>query len=74
MLQYMYMEPEIKQLIEAQQKKIDEMYATMEKIRKYMQWTLIATVVFFVLPLLAAVFIVPFAISSYTATLGGLGL
>ena len=68
------MESEIKQLIEAQQKKIDEMYVTMEKIKKYMQWTLIASVVFFVLPLLAAILIVPFAISSYTSTLGGLGL
>ena len=68
------METELKQLIEAQQKKIDEMYVTMEKIKKYMQWTLITTVVFFVLPLIAAVLVIPFAISSYTATLGGFGL
>lgn len=68
------MESELKQLIELQQKKIDEIYTTMEKIKKYMQWTLIASVVFFVLPLLAVIFIVPFLISNYTSTLGGFGL
>ncbi len=68
------MESELKQLIELQQKKIDEIYSTMEKIKKYMQWTLIASIVFFVLPLLAAILIIPFAISSYTSSLSGLGL
>lgn len=68
------MDNELKQLIEAQQKKIDAIYMTMEKIKKYMQWTLIGTLVFFVLPLIAMLFIIPFAISSYTSMLGGIGL
>lgn len=68
------MDNELKQLIEAQQKKIDAIYMTMEKIKKYMQWTLIGTLVFFVLPLIAMLFIIPFAISSYTSMLGGVGL
>lgn len=68
------MNDEIKQLIEAQQKKIDEMYLMMDKIKKYMKWTLITTLVFFVLPLIAALLVIPFAINSYTSTLNGLGL
>ena len=68
------MDQNIKELIEAQQKKIDEIYSIMEKIKKYMQWTLIATLVFFILPLIAALFIVPFVISNYVSSLSGLGL
>ncbi len=40
------MENELKQLIENQQKKIDEMYLVMEKIKKYLKITLITTLLF----------------------------
>ncbi len=63
------METELKQLIEAQQKKIDEIYVSVEKTRKYLWWTMIATIVFFVLPLLAIMFIVPSFISSYSSSM-----
>jgi TRAP-type mannitol/chloroaromatic compound transport system permease small subunit len=68
------METELKQLIEAQQKKIDEIYVSVEKTRKYLWWTMIATIVFFVLPLVGLMFIVPSFISSYSSSLGELGL
>jgi hypothetical protein len=68
------MDPQIKQLLDEQQKKIDAIYVSVEKTRKYMLWTIIATVALFVLPLLAAAFILPSAISSYTSTLTDLGL
>jgi type IV secretory pathway component VirB8 len=68
------MEIEIKQLIEAQQKKIDEIYTSVEKTRKYLWWTLIATVAFFVLPLIGLMFIVPSFISSYSESVTELGL
>lgn len=68
------METELKQLIEAQQKKIDEIYVSVEKTRKYLYWTMVATVVFFVLPLLAAMIFVPVIIGKYTSMIGGLGL
>jgi len=68
------MEPEIKQLIEAQQKRIDEIYISVEKTRKYLWWTMIATIVFFVLPLIGLMFVVPSFISSYSSSLKGLEL
>ena len=49
--------------------KLDAIYASTEKTRLYFKWTLIATVVAFVLPLLAALFVIPSFISQYTATL-----
>lgn len=68
------METELKQLIEAQQKKIEEIYISVEKTRKYLWWTMIATVVFFVLPLVGLLFIVPSFISSYSDSVTELGL
>jgi hypothetical protein len=61
------MEPELKQIIEAQQKKIDEIYVSVEKTRKYLWWTLVATIAFFVLPLILLMFVVPSFISSYSS-------
>lgn len=68
------METELKQIIEAQQKKIEEIYVSVEKTRKYLWWTMIATIVFFVLPLIGLMFIVPSFISSYSASITELGL
>lgn len=68
------METEIKQLIEAQQLKIDEIYKSVEKTRKYLWWTMIATIAFFVLPLIGLMFVVPSFISSYSSSLSELGL
>lgn len=70
----MSMETELKQLIEAQQKKIDEIYISVEKTRKYLWWTMVATVVFFVLPLVGLMFVVPSFISSYSTSINELGL
>lgn len=68
------MEIEIKQLIEAQQQKIDDIYKSVEKTRKYLWWTMIATVAFFVLPIIGLMFVIPSFISSYSSSLNGLGL
>jgi type IV secretory pathway component VirB8 len=68
------METELKQLIEAQQKKIDEIYISVEKTRTYLWWTMIITVVLFVLPLVGLVFMIPSFISSYTTSVTELGL
>ncbi|NTW89386.1 MAG: hypothetical protein HGB37_00520 [Candidatus Moranbacteria bacterium] len=53
------MEEELKTRLDTQEKKIDAIYKSVEKTRKYFLWTLIATVVAFVLPLLAAIILVP---------------
>ncbi len=68
------MDQNIKELLEAQQKKIDEIYSTMEKIKKYIKWSLIISLVFFVLPLVAAIIIVPIVLQGYLSAIGNLGI
>jgi hypothetical protein len=68
------MQPDINKKLEDLEKKIDAIYVSVEKTRKYFFWTMIITIVVLVLPLIAMVFIIPSFISSYTSTLQGLGL
>jgi len=66
------MDQQILQKLEEQQKKIDQMYASLEKMRKYFLWTLIITIAVIVLPLIAMVFVVPSLMSSYSSALIGI--
>ena len=52
------MEEVLKKLAELEQK-IDAIYKSAEKTRKYFMWTLILSVVFLVLPLIALIFVIP---------------
>jgi len=63
---------EIKQRIEVLEQKIDAIYASVEKTRKYFQWTLIITVAVIVLPLVLMVFALP-SFFSYYSSIGSLG-
>lgn len=63
---------EILQKIAEQEKKIDAIYASVEKLRKYFLWTMIITIVTVVLPLLALVVIVPFVIRTILGAYSGL--
>jgi len=62
-----------KKLIELEVK-INSIYISVEKTRKYFLWTGIITVAVIVLPLIAMIFVLPSFISSYTSNLSGLGL
>jgi len=66
------MENEILKKLEESDQKIDEIYKSVEKTRKYFLWTLIITLAVFILPLIALLFIVPSFLSTYTTTLQGL--
>lgn len=55
--------------IEDLTKKVDAIYVSAEKTRKYFLWTFIVSIVFFVLPLLALLFAIPSFISSYSTAL-----
>lgn len=57
-------DPELATQLKALEEKIDAVYASAEKTRKYILWTVIGTVVLFLLPLL----FVPFAIGSLMST------
>lgn len=65
------MDSEIKAKIEDMQKKIDKVYVSVEKTRKYFKWTLILTLAFFVLPLLALIVVIPKFISTYSSLMEG---
>ncbi len=60
---------ELAKQIAAQQEKIDKVYISVEKMRKYFMWTLIITVVLFVLPLIGLIFVIPQFLSTYTQAL-----
>lgn len=47
--------------------KIDAIYQSTEKTRKYFLWTLIITVALFVLPAIGLVFAIPSFISTYSS-------
>jgi TRAP-type mannitol/chloroaromatic compound transport system permease small subunit len=63
------MEQEILQKISEQQIKIDKIYESVEKMRKYFLWTFILSLVFFILPLIAMIFVLPSFINNYLGTL-----
>ncbi|MFA6463509.1 MAG: hypothetical protein WCV55_00710 [Candidatus Paceibacterota bacterium] len=60
------MEPNVIQKLEEQEKKIDQIYVSVEKTRKYFEWTLYITIALFVLPLIAMMFVLPSVMSVYT--------
>ena len=62
----MYMEDvELRAEIAAINAKLDKIYVSTEKTRKYFLWTLIGTLVAFVLPLIGLMFAIPSFISTY---------
>ncbi len=60
------MESEILKQIQEQEAKIEQIYISVEKTRKYFQWTMIITIVLFVLPLIGLIFAIPAFLSSYS--------
>ena len=60
--------------IAALEKKIDAIYVSVEKTRKYIFWTVVVTIVIVVLPAIGLVFAIPKFVSTYTETLNGFDL
>jgi len=60
--------------IAALEKKIDDIYVSVEKTRNYLLWTLIITVGMVVLPAIGLMFAVPSFISTYNETLESLDI
>jgi hypothetical protein len=60
------MDQETKEMLAAQQKRIEEIYASVEKTRKYFLATLIISVLVFVVPLLGLLFALPMAVDTVT--------
>lgn len=66
------MEPEILKKFEEQDKKLDAIFRSAEKTRKYFLWTLIITLAVLFLPLVGLAFVIPFYLK--TLNLGAFGL
>lgn len=61
------MDNELLQKLETQEKKLDAIFESAEKTRKYFLWTLIITVVMLVLPLIALAFVIPWFLKIITS-------
>ncbi|MFA5871634.1 MAG: hypothetical protein WC858_02820 [Parcubacteria group bacterium] len=66
------MDQDLLDKLNQQNARIEQIYVSVEKTRKYFMWTLIATIVMFVLPLIALAFVIPFFLKSITSGLTGL--
>jgi len=67
------MENNDKKIIELEEK-INKIYISVEKTRKYFLWTGIITIAVIVLPLIALMFVLPSFMTNYVGSLQGLGL
>ncbi|MDD2766526.1 MAG: hypothetical protein PHH40_02025 [Candidatus Moranbacteria bacterium] len=64
------MDEEINQKLRMQDEKLDRIYISVEKTRKYFLWTLIGTVITFFLPLIGLMFVIPYFLSSLSSAYG----
>ena len=64
------MDEVILQKLAEQEKKIEAIYASVEKTRKYFLWTLIISVGVVVLPLIGLMFAIPFFLSTLSTAYG----
>jgi hypothetical protein len=60
------MEQDIIKKLEEQSQKLDAIFRSVEKTRKYFLWTLIITLVLFVLPLVGLFFAIPQFLNTYS--------
>ena len=60
------MEQDILKKLEEQDKKLEAIYRSVEKTRKYFLWTLIITLAFIVLPLIGLIYAIPKMINVYS--------
>ncbi len=65
---------EILKKLEEQDEKIDAIYVSVEKTRKYIRATIIASLVIIILPLVISLFFIPSFISALNGNINTLGL
>ncbi len=59
---------ELENKIKILEEKIDKMYVSVEKLRKYFFWTGVITLLLIILPLFVLPFLLPAALSGLTGT------
>lgn len=68
------MDTETKQALAALETKIDAIYVSTERTRKYFLWTMYITVALVVLPVIGLMFAIPAFMTNYVGQIQGLGL
>lgn len=63
---------EILKKLEEQDKKIDAIYVSVEKTRKYFLWTLIITIATVILPIIALIILLPWLMNTLSSAYSGL--
>jgi type IV secretory pathway component VirB8 len=66
------MNPDYEQRFQALEEKINKIYISVEKTRKYFLWTLIISVALFVLPAIGLAFAIPAFLNNYVAPIQNL--
>jgi len=68
------MEPNIDRRLADLEEKINSIYVSVEKTRKYFLWTMIITIALVVLPIIGLVFALPSFMTNYVDQINNLGL
>lgn len=68
------MQPELEKRIADLEAKIEAIYVSVEKTRKYMLWTGIITLAIIVLPLIGLAFAIPSFLHNYVDTINNLSM
>lgn len=66
------MEPDLVQKIIELEQKVDAVYVSSEKTRKYFLFTIWVTVIMFILPLIGLLFVLPRILNTYMDSFQGL--
>ena len=66
------MDQELLARLDAHDKKLDAIYVSTEKTRKYFLWTLIMSLIMFVLPIIGLAVAIPFLLSTLSSAYSGL--
>jgi hypothetical protein len=53
-------------------KKVEAVYVSVEKTRKYFKWTMIITIALFIIPLIALMFVIPSFMTNYVGQIQSL--
>lgn len=64
------MDPKTQEQLDELSVRVEAIYKSVEKTRKYIQWTVWITIALFVLPLVGMMFAIPALLSSYSSLMG----
>ncbi len=66
------MDDQLKERLDRLEARVNAIFVSVEKTRKYFLWTMIITVAVIVLPLIGMAFVIPNVIGTYSSQLGAL--